>query len=305
MTPHARLIQSARHTRKTLYLVAGFYVVVGFGVAVVAAIQGDRLGTFLGFLIVSGALALGLLFRAALLLGVRISAIGEGLDELRLRLDRDERLMRKAGTDNRKSVDQPAVSTLDLSDIGRGDPSLLVAATLDRDVYPRLVATMDEDPPAKAAETVPTDDVGTWGAAAECCEEPLGLDGPGPGEIGISVGLTTRSLLERWKIALRDGDLAGCRTVLSALIDTAGPEEVEPLRVQIAELSGRVERAFRAEFAASVRNRDYASAIAVGEHLCGLFPDGPIVEEFARLRPALERCAARDKGNVAVPFQAR
>jgi hypothetical protein len=301
MTPHAQLIQSARHTRKTLYLVAGFYVVVGFVVAVAAAIQGDRLGTFLGFLIVSGALAMGLFFRAALHLGVRISDMGEGLDELRRRLERIERLMREIDAGGRKSTDPQASKTLDLSEIGRGDPAVLAAATLDRDVYPRLVATMDEEPPAQMD-----------GARPRQANEPR-REAVGSGEVasaadmfGPNVGLTTKNLLRQWKVALREGDLAGCRGVLSALIDTAGPEAVEPLRVQIADLTERVERTLRDGFAAHVRDRDYASAIAIGERMCSLLPDRPVVEEFARLRPMLERCAARRHDQpVATPAQAR
>lgn len=301
MTPHAQLIQSARHTRKTLYLVAGFYVVVGFVVAVAAAIQGDRLGTFLGFLIVSGALAMGLFFRAALHLGVRISDMGEGLDELRRRLERIERLMRDTDAGGRKSADQRQPKTLDLSEIGRGDPAVLAAATLDRDVYPRLVATMDEEPPAQMD-----------GSRPRQANEPR-REAVGSGEVasaadmfGPNVGLTTKNLLRQWKVALREGDLAGCRGVLSALIDTAGPEAVEPLRVQIADLTERVERTLRDGFAAHVRDRDYASAIAIGERMCALLPDRPVVEEFARLRPMLERCAARRHDQpVATPAQAR
>lgn len=301
MTPHAQLIQSARHTRKTLYLVAGFYVVVGFVVAVAAAIQGDRLGTFLGFLIVSGALAMGLFFRAALHLGVRISGMGEGLDELRRRLERIERLMRETDAGGRKSADQRQPKTLDLSEIGRGDPAVLAAATLDRDVYPRLVATMDEEPPAQVD-----------GSRPRQANEPR-RETVGSGEVasaadmfGPDVGLTTKNLLRQWKVALREGDLAGCRGVLSALIDTAGPEAVEPLRVQIADLTERVERMLRDEFAARVRDRDYATAIAIGERMCSLLPDRPVVEEFARLRTMLERCAARCHDQpVTTPAQAR
>lgn len=301
MTPHAQLIQSARHTRKTLYLVAGFYVVVGFVVAVAAAIQGDRLGTFLGFLIVSGALAMGLFFRAALHLGVRISSMGEGLDELRRRLDRIERLMRETDAGGRKSADQRQSKTLDLSEIGRGDPAVLAAATLDRDVYPRLVATMDEEPPAQVDGSRPRQANEPRREAVASGEVASAADMLGP-----EVGMTTKNLLRQWKVALREGDLAGCRGVLSALIDTAGSEAVEPLRVQIADLTERVERTLRDEFAAHVRDRDYASAIAIGEGMCALLPDRPVVEEFARIRPMLERCAARRHDQpVATPAQAR
>ncbi len=300
MTLSSRPIPPTRHARKTVYLVAGVYVVIGFIVAVAAAVQGDRLGTFLGFLIVSGAMAMGMLFRIASQLSSRISSVGEALDELRRRLDRIEELIRESHANRRNTTDPSYATDLDLAEIGRGDPSVLTAATLDRDVYPRLVATMDGEPPARSDESGSSGSRKRTAASSSPRSEPPEGDAAEP-----AVGLSTRNLLRQWKVSLREEDLAGCRQVLSAMIDTAGPDAVEPLRVQIAELTGRVERKLREEFAALVRNRDYSSAISVGERMCSLLHDRPVTEEFARIRPLLERCAARPPRRVAPPANAR
>jgi len=300
MTPPSHVMQSARHARKTVYLVAGVYVVIGFIVAVAFAVQGDRLGTFLGFLIVSGAMAMGLLFRAASQLSLRISSVDETLAGVRHRLDRIEGLMRGTPAARPSHTGLSNKGDLDLAEIGRGDPSLLSAATLDRDVYPRLVATMDGEPPAQSDDSDSSRSRKRRAAPYAPGDEPSDVE-----DAEQTVGLSTRNLLRQWKISLREDDLAGCRRVLSALIDTAGPDAVEPLRVQVAELADRVERELRKEFAAQVRSREYSSAISVGERMCSLLHDRPVTEEFARLRPLLERCAVRPVRRAAPPASAR
>ncbi len=288
MTPHAQLVQSARHARKTLYLVAGFYVAIGFVMALVSAIQGDRLGAFLGFLIISGALVMGLLFRAALHLGVRISAMGDSLDDLRRRLDHLDDSIR--GIRLPPSEKKTQAAEFDLSTMGIGDPSVLAAATLDRDVYPRLVATMEEEPPAQAISDVRrVQQSARPDASARSAADAAGVD-----EFAGAAGPAIKSLLRNWRIALREGDLVGCRVVLSALIDTAGEEAVVPLREQIAALADRVEQRLRSEFSAHVRSRNFESAIGVGDQITTLLADRPVAAEYTKLKPLLERQSKRN-----------
>lgn len=64
-----------RRTRKTVTVVSAFYVVIGFCLAIPAAVDGDRLSTFLGFLIISGALAAGVLISAVFSLGARLETL--------------------------------------------------------------------------------------------------------------------------------------------------------------------------------------------------------------------------------------
>ena len=114
-----------------------------FGVA-----NGDRLGTFLGFVIISGALATAALFRSVMGVGLRISTMGEHFDEVRRRLQRIE-----ASVSGQAPVaDEPGGEAggeagekdecVDLAQVASGDASLITAATLDRAAYPRLVAGM-------------------------------------------------------------------------------------------------------------------------------------------------------------------
>ena len=45
-----------RRMRTTLYIITACYVIIGFVIAIPAALGGDRVSTFLGFLIIGGAL---------------------------------------------------------------------------------------------------------------------------------------------------------------------------------------------------------------------------------------------------------
>ena len=151
MNPYKQMAETARRTRKTLYIVAGLYVAVGFVVLVGAALAGDPLSAFLGFLIVSGALAVAILVSSVLRLSARLSAIDEGLADIRAQLDRIENSRPLAGTLTAAMPADGDPDMLDLAAIGLGDPASITAATLDRDVFPRLVKTMHEAPPPEPA----------------------------------------------------------------------------------------------------------------------------------------------------------
>ena len=304
------MMETSRHTKKTLYVVAAFYVAVGFVAATASALNGDRLGTFLGFLIISGALAATALLRAVLRIGVRISAIGEAMEGLHARLNRVEAGLRVArehvGVDGRAATAAGGMRVLDLAAIGSGDPSVLSAATLDRQAYPRLVTTMEEAPPAQSAAaeaaehtfiplrpTLTPSDERTLDAMETQNETSVQPNDTEEDEAGFA-GAATKNLLRQWKVALRDGDLAGCRAVYSTLIDTAGAEAVASLGAQVEELADRIERSLREAFSLRVRERDYAGALAIGERMCGLLPDRAVVAEFMRVRAHLLRRLNRE-----------
>lgn len=288
-SPRAR-VEIGRHARRTLYMVAGFYVVVGFVVATASAVGGDRLGTFLGFLIISGAIGGTFVLKAVLNMETGVSALGEAVLDARDRLGQLERsvsaLREQVQTGDAPVVDRGVRRLLDLAAIGNGDPSALTAATLDRAVFPRLVAAMDGEPPAQSQPA---------GEAAKA-DAPPPSDGPADGEgngadvnAGNWHGPSSINLLRQWKIALRDGDLGSCKAVYSAMIDTAGEEAARPLRAQIEELGDRVERSLREALAARIRAKQFAEALAIGERLCHLLPDRPAAAEFQRLEPHLRR----------------
>jgi len=296
------MLETSRHTKKTLYIVAVFYVVVGFVAATASALNGDRLGTFLGFLIISGALGTTALLRAVLRIGVRISTIGEAVADMHERLDHLETGLNEAregaALDERSAADADGVRMLDLAALGGGNPGVLTAATLDHEAYPRLVATMEEEPPALSNEVVARGEeqsASSWTIQAEsggsCPEED-------------QTELTTKNLMRQWRVALRDGDLAGCRGAFGALMDAAGSEAVAPLGVQIEELSDRVERSLRETFSSRVRAGDYAGGLAIGERICSLLPDRPVTAEVQRIRPYLLARFNREASTTDQPLAA-
>jgi len=114
-----------------------------------AALSGDRLTAFLGFLIISGALGAAAVVGAVIRLTTRITAGGECFEEIRTRLEQIEHAIEDA---TRQNDEGTAGSMVDLASFGKGEPEKLVAASLDRDAYPRLVTTMEEQPPASAGK---------------------------------------------------------------------------------------------------------------------------------------------------------
>ena len=205
--------KTSRHTTKTLYVVAAFYVVVGFVAATVSALNGDRLGTFLGFLIISGVLGGTALLRAVLRIGVRLSAIGDAVAELHSRLGRLEAGLNEvrdhAAPGGYSAGEAGAVRMLDLAAIGSGNPDVLAAGTLDHEAFPRLMAKPAEEPPAPDEENFsPADDEQGSGEAY-----PALVDGAGE-EAAASLredlaDRVERSLRKEFSSCVRKGDYAG------------------------------------------------------------------------------------------------
>jgi len=274
------MMETSRHTKKTLYVLAAFYVVVGFVAATASALNGDRLGTFLGFLIISGALAATALLRAVLRIGVRLSAIGDAVAEMQARLGRLETglndVRERAGAEKRPSEIADGVRMLDLAAMGNGNRDALAAATLDHEAFPRLVATMEEEPPAQCDEVAARDE-----------EQKVVARDEKQSATSDPMEATTQDLLRQWRVALSDGDLAGCRGLYSALMDAAGVEAVASLGEPMEALADRVERSLRESFSSHVRTGDYAGGLAIGERMCSLLPGRPVTEEFQRIRPYL------------------
>ncbi len=210
MSPHHRLLDSVRGTKKTLYIVAALYVVVGFFLAVAAAVQGDRLGTFLGFVIISGALVTAALFRAVLRIGLRISSVGESLDDVATRLTRIEHHGETIRTNDGRTQQHAPDRVIDLGASAPVDASLLAAATLSRESFPRLADAMVEQPPASACHAQTT-------MAATLPATKVPHSGTNDG----AADYATRHMLQTWKTALREEDLATCRSAYAALVDTA------------------------------------------------------------------------------------
>ena len=295
LLPHHRLLDSVRGTKKTLYVVAAFYVVVGFFLAVSAAIQGDRLGTFLGFIIISGALATAALFRAVLRIGLRISSVGESLDDVAGRLARLDQRKVAAPPESDAADRTESDHVIDLGESAPVDAALLAAATLNRKAYPRLADTMSERPPSRSGVAHPEGSV----------NEPT-ADGSEAGSArstSPASEVTSRNLMRSWKVALRNSDLGACRSVYAALVDTAEPQVVVRLSEELETLARKNEHELRERFASRVREQDYDGALAVGREINRLLPDRLIAEEYAKLEPHLLRHRARVERESAPPLR--
>ncbi len=302
------VMEAARHTKKTLYVVAGLYVVVGFAIALASAANGDRLGTFLGFVIISGAIATAVIIRLLVRVTMQTCAATDELHEVRRRLVRVESVLGEIARSSSAPSGGGGSISVDLAAMGRGDPSALAAATLDRSLYPRLVRTMEEAPPprvhhdvdrtdrlledaATAAETVGS--AVREAAALQGAElsdgsgaAPAALDGD------VAAGPETKNLLRQWKAALNEDDLRTCGEIYSGLIDTLGVVEVEPLRVQMEHLGDRLEVELRGRFSDAVRQKDFALAMEIGREIVRSLPDRRVAEDFRRIEPVLERKAS-------------
>ncbi|UCC28863.1 MAG: hypothetical protein JSU86_11750 [Phycisphaerales bacterium] len=268
--------------KKVLFVITALFVGVGLSVAIPTALSGDWVGTLLGFLIISGALAAAALGRAVLQLTARMSAVAQALEDIRRRL---ECISPTATRTEIGSPDKPSAQSMDLAAIGRGDPSLLAAARLDRDVFPRLVTTMEQQPPAEAAEAQPGKTHTSFPAAGfpddhTADERTAGAD---------TTAATIKNLLREWEAALRNGDLAACRAVFSALVDMADMATVITMRQQLVELADRAERSLRETFRRYFHERNYTGMLTIGEQICRLLPDRPVAGDFKRIRPYLLR----------------
>lgn len=281
MTQRSRSTETGRPIKKTLYVITALHVVVGFLIAVPAAFSGDRLSSFLGWLIIVVALAAAAVVNHVLRLGASIRSAGQSLDRLRGRFERIERMLREADEASSKT---PEATIWDLAEIGTSDPCELVAASLDRDAYPRLVTTMDKEPPAESTEQAPSsvnDEAGPSGSVAGRDDHQSVAGDPG--------GVTTKDLHRQWELSLRRGDLAACREIFAAFVDTAESEIVVSMRRQLELLADRKETSLRERFSRCVREQDYAGLLLLGEQICVLLPDRPVAQEFKRLKPHLLR----------------
>lgn len=287
MGSHQDTVESSRRLRRTMYLVASLYVGAGFVVTIPAAAAGETLTAFLGFLVISGALAATAMVNALLQLGGRAAAIEDKLRDLAEAVATLNGSRQTATIGSTVDGDAEAGSTsamVDLTDAGLNDPSSLAAAAVDGEVYPRLVTLVDDGSHSVAAfETR----AASTGRRTEAISDVATLTPPGVSDVSSEVPL--RSLLHSWTAARQTGDLGACRSIYAALIDTADAELVETLRDQLAELSDSTRKSLRDRFAGHVRAGELGGAIEVGERLRELFPDSALSGDYERLKPILLR----------------
>lgn len=276
--------------KTALYVITALYGGTGFFVGLLAALSADPLAMFLGLLTVSGALGMAVLGNTVLRLATRVLAIDESLADIHDRLDRIAPATEHSGINK---TDESSKPTMDLAAIGSGDPGELAAARLDRDVLPRLVRMMEDEPPPEALEAQPPYGPplkgGRQGGLTSAGVSAQNADGEKHRYDTGATAVTTRNLLRQWKLGLRSGDLAACRAVYAAFVDTVDPSTLAPLKVQLDKLADRTEKSLREAFSDAVGRRDYAGMLTVGEQICTLLRDRPVAEEFERIRPDLIR----------------
>ncbi len=286
----------ARRARVILYAVTALYMVIGLVVGVSAALSGDRLDVFIGFLLITGAMgtaALGsLLFRLA----TRVARLGEYIADIEDRLDRTTPAPDSSDTPIQEESSAPL---MDLAAIGRGNPSELAAARLDRDVLPRLLNLMSDKPPAEASESQVSrtlDALSTERAPQSVRREENHND-------TCATAAAFKNLSREWKLAMRNGDLVACRAVFAAFADTLDPSTLAPLELQLERLADRTEESLRQVFTDSLHRRDYAGMLMAGERICKLLPDRQIAEEFKRIRLQLMRGPPRQNEGHTPTFR--
>ena len=270
---------------------------IGLTAVVLAAMAGGLAGLCITILIIGSAFGAVAAFRAIHDLRAQLAAVNLTLHALHRRLGHPQSSNHEA--ESNPDAD-PGTQTLDLAAIGSGNPDVMVAATLDRDRFPRLAGTMDRKPVAgggkESGKVQPTDRLRAGTV------QPRGADIEGEvGERVYRAALT--NLLRQWKLGLRTGDLPACRAALSALDATLEPESRAVLDAQLEGLGDRVECALRQEFARHARAGNLDGLLEVGDRIRRLLPERPVAEEFQRLRPHLLRRTSRDYEPLLPPLR--
>ena len=299
-------MQRDRIQKRIYHVLAAFVVVLGVTVTVVSIGRGDAVAACIGFAIILGAVAVVVLFRAL----DRLNRSVEALVEVESRRSKAEGRKTEEGRERDTLSPEGTFSNavVDLAAVGHGDPARIIAATLDRSVFPRLAETLNEQPPATtgvsrrlkpAAREEPGEDSAATATRKQAQDRRQVQD-----ESDVD-GVAHKNVLRIWKQAVRAGDLITCRSVYSILVDTVDPRLVARLQVQMQALADRTEQRLRTQFAQRVRQRDVEGVLHVGNQMCELLPDRPIAEEFRRLKPLLlfnlGRTASRPSGSNHAP----
>ena len=305
-------MQRDRIQKRIYHVLAAFVVVLGVTVTVVSIGRGDAVAACIGFAIILGAVAVVVLFRAL----DRLNRSVEALVEVESRRSKAEGRITEEGRERDTLSPEGTFSNavVDLAAVGHGDPARIIAATLDRSVFPRLAETLNEQPPATtgvsrrlkpAAREEPGEDSAATATRKRAQNRKRDQNRRQVQDESDVDGVAHKNVLRIWKQAVRAGDLITCRSVYSILVDTVDPRLVARLQVQMQALADRTEQRLRTQFAQRVRQRDVEGVLHVGNQMCELLPDRPIAEEFRRLKPLLlfnlGQTASRPSGSNHAP----
>ena len=272
---HRKLLDAIRDTKRTLYAVAAFYVAVGFIFAIVSLNAGALLGTFLGFLIVSGTLVTTAMLRTMMRIHAQISSMQESAERIESRLSSLEHAG-SAAESPRARVEE--AHQVDLASTNTKEVSGITAAVLDRDSFPRLVTLL-----GASSDT----EFGRLSGTAHAHES------------GKNAGARSSDNVQRaWKRAMREGDLVAARLAFSALVESVDPRTIESLRAELTDLQGRTERSLRRSVSECVARQDLDGLLEVIREVRRQLPGNPMADECAKLEPTLRRRMERAADNT-------
>ena len=292
----ANIQRTVRRTKRTLHLVVGMYVAIGLVVSGAGALTGDRVAAFLGFVIVGGALGAAAMLSVLFSTVARMGTLDKSVGDLRTSLARIEELLEK-NQSSRRDENAEQIRVLNLASVGGGDLDAITAATLDRSVFPRLMTAMGSEQGA-ASSSARSD-----GEIAEPRSDPLASE-ESLRQTTSRVEVAGKDLWLSWKTAMRNGDLATCRSVYAALVDFAETDTVADMAASLDALALRHERRSRRRFTECVQAKQFSEALAMGAEIGTLFPNHPLSDEFERLRPLLERRASSPGQDQNIHFAA-
>jgi len=274
---------------------------VGLVVSGAGAVTARPLAAGLGFMITSVALVSGVVLGVLFRMRGEIAEITDILAEMRRRLAQSDR---DADVEGENDAGEPVPDHTELMDLaasGGGDPASLVAATLDRSTFPRLVQAGDSAFPdgsnsryARGAAwgTVSATDEGvrtSLGELANRSVRPRVMPGGDGGAERARIRPAGTDPRRAWEIALREGDLPACRDLFANLAESASAGVASTLRWQFENLARRIEASLRSRFAECVRNADYGEALSIGGRICTLLPGSRAAGDFRRIEPYLVR----------------
>ncbi len=270
-------MEKLRRAKKTIYLVACLYIVVGLVVAVVAALSGDRLSAFLGFLIITGSLACGAVLIVLLRFGAHLSSIGDQLQKFHQQLHNIQLTQRQFNS--AVVTDAPRQDALPQPSQGHHPvEESLVAATLDRSRFPRLAKIMDNEPSGQSASSENF-------SPRKTAASPTIQHGA---NVVKTMSIRAYTTLPRtWQTAHREGDIAACRAILSTYVDTADDDAIDVMSLQLEQLIDQSAAHLRQSFAGHIHREDYEGALAVGHRIVELMPEHDLAEDFEKIKPFL------------------
>lgn len=257
-----------RRAEIIVYVFLGTCITSGLIYLYPAACAGRVRDALIGAAITIGGSGAALIMLAVVRIGSLTVYTAERLDEIGQRMDALEDTLEAAlSAVPEENAAAGRVDELDLSRIGRGDPGLLVAASVPDKQYPRL-AGRDEEDLASADAAAPR----------ERAVADSGASSAGPEA--------------RWQRAFDEGDLLACRRVLAEAGSLIPPERRQAMLAALDVLIEDRKQVLRDEFSALVRGRRFADAIAKGREIAQTFPNSAMAAEFEQVEPYLTRRAA-------------